>query len=1143
MTGKKSAQRAVFLLVVYCLCLQAFNIDTKQPLIHRGQPASGFGYSIDFYKSGNTIELLSGAPFGRTNQRDIQKGGTVYKCETTTNRCAEIVFDRTGNERRLNGSRNLPIEEKSYQMFGATVIASKNGDGVLACAPHYKYFFSRFEVVEPVGTCFYATENFNRITEFAPCRQEPARHGRHRFGYGMCGFSAAIPNNGDKRLYISAPGVWYWQGAVFSQNINNATDRPETPAGPADTDNSYLGYASATGDFDGDNIDDIVVGAPRANSLIGQVTILDEKLNVLLNLTDPKGQRGQYYGAAVVTTDLNKDGKVDLIVGSPFYTDYKTVLDAKTQEHKPQYDIGKVYVYIQTGARTFKEPIQLKGHEQWGRFGHALAAAGDLNGDGFNDFIVGAPYDGENRQGAVYVYHGSEEGVRKEHTQRIHARDVAGDLRTFGFSLAAGTDVDRNDYPDIAIGSMDSAKAVILKTKPVIQITGFVKTTRKTINLDDKTCVTEFGRLPCEKVKFCLKFGGKTQHNNVDVKVQVNLDSKNKQSPRAFFARKDLDKKRGVTIDKSSVSREQPDLITQNLVLTKNREVCETYDVYVPETIRDKISPILINVNYTYQEKRAQPGQLEPAVDTTLPQAFVTELTIEKDCGDDNVCVPDLQVRARTNKEKFTVGAEDKTVTLNVTVDNKGEDSYLTQMKIEIPKGFEYGGVESYDNKHKVSCTPTDETKVEKDESAPQEFICEVGNPLPANERADFGVKLTGENVDANKEFVEVKMSVNSTNPEESGSTGDNDLTVKIPIEVKAQLSLIGRSNPEQVDYSIRNRTLAESATFDFEVGPVVSHLFQVINRGPSVINGAKLDIFWPSFSDKGKTLLYLIDMPFVSDPLKARCQVKQGANVNPAGLAISNQHVPTQSSLPDDDEGAVAGTEADGGYYADEGEDFEDDRVPYEHEDEPEYNKDEEYESNYRKKRAARRKKDGNANRRQPDALKRKLREQKHQMREAVQRAKEVGKAHEYRGPLNPNHLNCASLNCTQISCDIGELAADEYVLIEVFSRLWLNSLIDSDSHEAEVSSLAFAQITSLPYAPKYQPPPQVIAVTTNVNPIDPESIGWGLPWWLWLLAILIGLLLLLLIIYCCWRCGFFKRNRPQYEKAQFNRESYDDY
>lgn len=47
------------------------------------------------------------------------------------NRCAEVIFDRQGNERRLNGSRAMPIEEKSYQMFGATVITTKAGGTVL----------------------------------------------------------------------------------------------------------------------------------------------------------------------------------------------------------------------------------------------------------------------------------------------------------------------------------------------------------------------------------------------------------------------------------------------------------------------------------------------------------------------------------------------------------------------------------------------------------------------------------------------------------------------------------------------------------------------------------------------------------------------------------------------------------------------------------------------------------------------------------------------------------------------------------------------------------------------------------------------------------------------------------------------------
>lgn len=73
-------------------------------------------------------------------------------------------------------------------------------------------------------------------------------------------------------------------------------------------------------------------------------------------------------------------------------------------------------------------------------------------------------------------------------------------------------------------------------------------------------------------------------------------------------------------------------------------------------------------------------------------------------------------------------------------------------------------------------------------------------------------------------------MKVNSTNTEEPGRERDNEVTLNVPLEIKAQLTLVGRSNPEQVDYTIQNRTKGEDADWDFEIGPVVSHLYQVKN-------------------------------------------------------------------------------------------------------------------------------------------------------------------------------------------------------------------------------------------------------------------------------------------------------------------------
>ncbi|TKR77438.1 hypothetical protein L596_018412 [Steinernema carpocapsae] len=626
-------------LAVFALTIgasSAFNVDTRYPVVHTRAAGSQFGYSLAFYHSPNTREdmLIVGAPRDNSEapRRDVRQSGAVYECQTDARNCRELLLDRTGNEHRLNGSRSLPISEKSFQLMGATVAASRDGSTILACAPHYKYFFSKFEVVEPVGTCFYGSGTFSDIREFSPCRQEPERHGYHRFGYGMCGFSAAIADEGE-RIFVGAPGNFYWQGSMFSQNVTRLLDRPNTPEGPKESDHQMMGYSTTVGDFDGDGFDDVVAGLPRGDELKGMVSIYTQNLRWIANLTDPNGQAGQYFGHSVAVVDVNNDGFDDVIVGAPFYTDYKNVKDLKTQEHKPQYEVGKVVVFLQNSAeRSFHKPIQIIGKVQWARFGFSIALADDLNHDGYGDFVVGAPY--ENGHGAVYVFHGSKDGVTMEPTQKIAPADLQGvrpDLKTFGFSLTGGRDVDGNRFADIAVGAQESATAIVLRTKPVLTITGSAKTTKSSINLEDHNCETDKGPMACEGLKFCIQFEGEVDRRNeqIEIGVQIRLDSK-AQFPRAFFAYRDLLKKHGILIHQKSQSQEYPDVIEQRIYLSKGQEHCEKHVIYVPDSIRDKINPIQIAVNYTYEAREPPtfPGYFEPAVDTTVPQTFTTDMLV-----------------------------------------------------------------------------------------------------------------------------------------------------------------------------------------------------------------------------------------------------------------------------------------------------------------------------------------------------------------------------------------------------------------------------------------------------------------------------------------------------------------------------------
>ncbi|CAN7988760.1 unnamed protein product [Ixodes hexagonus] len=84
---------------------------------------------------------------------------------------------------------------------------------------------------------------------------------------------------------------------------------------------------------------------------------------------------------------------------------------------------GAVYIYMnsKTGISKATKPIKLVGKDE-SRFGFGLSSAGDLNKDGYPDLAIGAPY--EEGGGAIYIYLGSADGIVKEPSQVIRPSDL-----------------------------------------------------------------------------------------------------------------------------------------------------------------------------------------------------------------------------------------------------------------------------------------------------------------------------------------------------------------------------------------------------------------------------------------------------------------------------------------------------------------------------------------------------------------------------------------------------------------------------------------------------------------------------------------------------------------------------------------------
>ena len=76
---------------------------------------------------------------------------------------------------------------------------------------------------------------------------------------------------------------------------------------------------------------------------------------------------------------------------------------------------------------------------------------------------MGAPYGGREGEGIVYIYRGSKAGMREKADQVIQGSNVRKNIRSFGFSLAGGVDMDSNKYPDLVVGAAHSNQAVLLR--------------------------------------------------------------------------------------------------------------------------------------------------------------------------------------------------------------------------------------------------------------------------------------------------------------------------------------------------------------------------------------------------------------------------------------------------------------------------------------------------------------------------------------------------------------------------------------------------------------------------------------------------------------------------------------------------------
>ncbi|KAE8297986.1 Integrin alpha-5 Fibronectin receptor subunit alpha Integrin alpha-F [Larimichthys crocea] len=1023
---------AVPVVVVMVQLCVAFNLDTEKRVVFTGPRGSYFGYSVEFFGNSSSIRILIGAPKANTSQPDITEGGAVYLCPWSQTNCSIINFDKQGDRYFYVNDVNTQVEFKSHQWFGATV--RSHGNSILACAPRYYWRAEHDTPLSDVtGTCYLSVDSLKTFVEYAPCRTE--RHGPAGQGYCQGGFSADFTRDG--RVVLGGPGSFYWQGqliAATTEEIVKAyypsyfllavAGQIQTRQVQGNYDDSYLGYSVAGGEFSGDDEEDFITGVPKGLMLYGVVSILDGRnLKSLLNLTGE--QMGSYFGYAVAATDINNDGLDDLVVGAPMFM--RRGSNGRLEE------LGKVYVYLQRGPLLL-EPSQshLLGQQAFSRFGTSLAPLGDLNQDGFNDMAIGCPYGGDDQHGVVLIFNGHSDGLMDTATQTLSGQWASSSFpASFGFALRGNKDLDQNGYPDLLVGAFGVDKAVLYRARPIVSASASLTVQPTMFNQEEKTCEllteNEAIAVSCVSISFCLLANGKHLPSHLGFVVEVQLDSVKQNQKESI--------RRTLFLDS-----QQPSLM-KTFSLANGERSCYDTKIYLraEDEFRDKLSPIYISLNFSLDPHAAVDEHgLRPVLNYQTEQRIEQKAQIQLDCGEDNICVPDLKLAVYGDRQEVYLGDEN-TLSLTFNARNEGEGgAYEAELYVVLPPEADYSGIA----RNNVSLTQL--TCSYEAENQTRYLVCDLGNPMKSGTSLWAGLRFTVPRLKDTHSTIEFELQIRSKNANNSVSE-----VVLFELEVAAMADVIlqGVSRPDKVIFPPPNWSVSQSLREEQDIGPELQQVYELVNNGPSVVSQSRLEVKCPLRAHSHE-LLYPVEL-ITEGPLS--CSSKHTFNALKLKLQPPAAESPT--SLKSGTEHHIRRRELHRDLLAEQG------------------------------------------------------------------------------------NLTCSTVECWQLRCNVGLLERGASAILTIRSRLWAETFIERAYKQYVLECSVQYKVDRMPYLipPKFKPSGSK-KVEMGVMWNKPDSLFY-VPVWIIILAVLAGLLLLSLLIYLLYKMGFFKRSDPYgttMEKAQ---------
>ncbi|ESO99806.1 hypothetical protein LOTGIDRAFT_238706 [Lottia gigantea] len=722
------------------------------------------------------------------------------------------------------------------------------------------------------------------------------------------GFGTSIIPFSSSTIMVCAPG---WKDLQITDRVfvigrcilvNMTSDTPGIKTSPSVASGDliqdrYFKYAMLQVGFSAAKITDIsfVMGTPGMNEWTGGFLV--NKLNRINNFLEipntgfptlssqPREQNHMLLGYAVASGKFCDGERVCFVAGAPRYD-----------------NSGKVYVYEQLGSTFDKQIVALDGltapDDMFGSYFGSVVAAADLNGDGWDDILVGAPtytdaskYRKEDifsNEGRVLVFYSLGNAQILKINFNRNSAILSGTntpFSRFGSSISNLGDINADSFDDIAVGAPneDDDRGVVYIyhggnggiNKDFTQ-----RITAQTIRDDLRGFGSHISRpMDVNDDSYPDLSVGSVYSGNVvvlktrpivDIRVslefeeeRINLIPRNCPSVtgiescirfKVCFTHggrnvpMTIDVSYNVSVDVKAI-RERARLekpIREPVNLIKAATSCTQHTIVTYETprIADPFSAVQVKLEYKMIEPTTKPGDIQPIANQSRTNSIVKDIYFQLQCGTDNLCEVDLKLSSDISRapiaEYIIVNKTDH-VLLNTSVRNLEEESFGSKVLITWNDEFVYRRVISPDDQP-VTC----DIQTERLNSTEPNLICRIIEPLKQGQEAKFSVVLETDMLSLTKPNMHFNLSTDSSSEDINSKNNQEQISSKIWIIAHPEIT--GSASPAEVTVVMEEDLACQNLS--------ITHRYQVINKGPSFLPPTNITIDLPYYYESGEELV-----------------------------------------------------------------------------------------------------------------------------------------------------------------------------------------------------------------------------------------------------------------------------------------------